>query len=164
MLVIPTSDIPPKLGAKEILSEEYLIQTSCLTSLASMSGCCQVKVPHFSPPTHASFTRHIIRSQTGFLFSLQVSLPVGVHDKCPVSLSLLARHGGDRFLLDTLQTIYASLQEQVDTAAKPKSSSKGVTQETTAEMAKEKVNSKNISLGFKFYNATLFYILCALLS
>ncbi|KAK6127721.1 hypothetical protein DH2020_038527 [Rehmannia glutinosa] len=111
ILVIPTSSDPPaKLGAKEIFSEEYLIRTSSLSSLASMSGCCQV------------------------------ALPVGVHEKCPVSLSLLARHGGDRFLLDTLQTVYASFQEQADTAAKPKSSSKAVTQETSAEMAKEKGN------------------------
>ncbi|KAI3463705.1 hypothetical protein Pfo_020368 [Paulownia fortunei] len=111
ILVIPTSsDPPPKLGAKEIFSEEYLIRTSTLSSLASMSGCCQV------------------------------ALPLGVHEKCPVSLSLLARHGGDRFLLDTLQTVYASLQEQVDAAAKPKSSSEAVTQETSAEMAKEKGN------------------------
>ncbi|KAL0429558.1 UNVERIFIED_CONTAM: Outer envelope protein 64, chloroplastic [Sesamum radiatum] len=111
ILVIPTSsDPPPKLGAKDVLSEEFLIRTSTLSSLASMSGCCQV------------------------------ALPLGVHEKCPVSLSLLARHGGDRFLLDTLQTVYASLQEQVDTAGKPKSSSKAVTQETSAEMAKEKGN------------------------
>ncbi|KAK6127629.1 hypothetical protein DH2020_038608 [Rehmannia glutinosa] len=111
ILVLPTSSDPPaKLGAKEIFSEEYLIRTSSLSSLASMSGCCQV------------------------------ALPVGVHEKCPVSLSLLARHGGDRFLLDTLQTVYASFQEQADTAAKPKSSSKAVTQEASAEMAKEKGN------------------------
>ncbi|KAK4414189.1 Translocon at the outer membrane of chloroplasts 64 [Sesamum alatum] len=111
ILVIPTSsDPPPKLGTKDVLSEEFLIRTSTLSSLASMSGCCQVAVP------------------------------LGMYEKCPVSLSLLARHGGDRFLLDTLQTVYASLQEQVDTAGKPKSSSKAVTQETSAEMAKEKGN------------------------
>ncbi|KAL3639436.1 Outer envelope protein 64, chloroplastic [Castilleja foliolosa] len=111
ILVIPTSSDPPaKLGAKEIFSEEYIIRTSTLSSLASMSGCCQV------------------------------ALPLGVHEKCPVSLSLLARHGGDRFLLDTLQTVYASFQEQADTATKPKSASKAVTQETSAELAKEKGN------------------------
>ncbi|KAG8388037.1 hypothetical protein BUALT_Bualt02G0083500 [Buddleja alternifolia] len=111
ILVIPTfADPPPKLGAKENFSEENLIRTSTLSSLASMSGCCQV------------------------------ALPLGVHEKYPVSLSLLARHGGDRFLLDTLQTVFASLQEQADTAAKPKSSSKAVSQETSAELAKEKGN------------------------
>ncbi|XP_073015291.1 translocon at the outer membrane of chloroplasts 64-like isoform X1 [Primulina eburnea] len=110
ILVIPTTiDPPTKLGAKEIMSEDYLIQTSTLSSLASMSGCCQV------------------------------AIPLGVYDKCPVSVSLLARHGGDRFLLDTLQTMYTSLQEQVDIASKSKSSTV-VTQEASAEMAKEKGN------------------------
>ncbi|CAA0828601.1 Outer envelope protein 64- chloroplastic [Striga hermonthica] len=111
ILVIPTSfDPPAKLGAKEIYTEEYVIRTSSLSSLASMSGCCQV------------------------------ALPLGVHEKCPVSLSLLARHGDDRFLLDALHSIYASFQELADTAVKPKSSSNAVTLETSAEMAKEKVN------------------------
>ncbi|KZV24869.1 translocon at the outer membrane of chloroplasts 64 [Dorcoceras hygrometricum] len=110
ILVIPTTISPPaKLGSKEIILEDYLIQTSTLSSLASMSGCCQV------------------------------AIPLGVYDKCPVSVSLLARHGGDRFLLDTLQTLYTSLQEQVDIASKSKSSSV-VTQEESAEMAKEKGN------------------------
>ncbi|KAH6763413.1 translocon at the outer membrane of chloroplasts 64-III [Perilla frutescens var. hirtella] len=111
ILVIPTAtDPPPKLEAKEIFSEEYLIQASTLSSVASLSGCCQVAVP------------------------------LGVHEKCPVSLSLLARHGGDRFLLDTLQVMYASLQEQVDTASKPNVSSKAMTNEESADMAKEKGN------------------------
>lgn len=45
VLVIPTtSEPPPKLGAKEILTEDYQMSTSTLTSLVSMSGCCQVRV------------------------------------------------------------------------------------------------------------------------
>lgn len=67
-------------------------------------------------------------------------MPVGVHEKCPISLSLLARHGGDRFLLDTLQSMYTSLQEQLDAALKPKVSSKSMTNEESADVAKEKVN------------------------
>ncbi|KAL6552476.1 Translocon at the outer membrane of chloroplasts 64 [Orobanche hederae] len=111
ILVIPTSlDPPAKLGAKEIFSEEYLTRASTLSSLASMSGCCQV------------------------------ALPLGYYEKCPVSLSLLARHGGDRFLLDTLHSVYASIKEQVDTSVTSKSSSKAVTHEMSAEMAKEKGN------------------------
>ncbi|XP_059643101.1 outer envelope protein 64, chloroplastic [Cornus florida] len=111
ILAIPTiADPPPKLGGKEISSEDYLIRASSLLSLASISGCCQVTVP------------------------------LGSHDRCPVSLSLIARHGGDRFLLDTLQTMYANLQEQADIAAKSKLSSKSFSQETSAETAKEKGN------------------------
>ncbi|KAL3512174.1 hypothetical protein ACH5RR_024891 [Cinchona calisaya] len=111
ILVVPTTaEPPPKLGAKEILSEDYRIRTSMLTSLVSMSGCCQVAVP------------------------------LGFHDKCPVSVSIIARHGGDRFLLDTVQTMYAVLQEQADIISKTKLSKNAVSQETSAEMAKEKGN------------------------
>ncbi|KAL2461781.1 Outer envelope protein 64 [Abeliophyllum distichum] len=111
ILVIPTSaDPPPKLGAKEILSEDYLIKTSTLSSLASISGCCQV------------------------------AIPLGFQDKCPVSVSLLAGHGSDRFLLDTLHTVYATLQEQLDVATKSKTTNNAVTREASAELAKEKGN------------------------
>ncbi|KAG8097916.1 hypothetical protein GUJ93_ZPchr0013g33919 [Zizania palustris] len=76
ILVIPTVlGCPPKLNARELSSSNYNVQTSCLTSLSSMSGCCQV------------------------------ALPLGTHDKCPISVSFIARHGGDQFLLDTIQTI-----------------------------------------------------------
>ncbi|KAK2990883.1 hypothetical protein RJ640_002272, partial [Escallonia rubra] len=111
LLVIPTiANPPPKLGAKEILSEDYLTRSFTLMSVASMSGCCQVAVP------------------------------LGFQDKCPVSVSFIARHGGDRFLLDTIQTLYASLQEQADIAGKSKLSTNVVSDETTAEFAKEKGN------------------------
>lgn len=111
VLVIPTvANPPPKLGAKETSTEEYLIRTWTLTSLASMSGCCQV------------------------------TIPLGFHDKCPVSVSFIARNGGDRFLLDTVHTMYASLQEQADFVGKSKSSSDVVNQEKYAETAKEKGN------------------------
>ncbi|KAK9278959.1 hypothetical protein L1049_028541 [Liquidambar formosana] len=111
ILVIPTvADPPPKLGGKEILSEDYQSRAYSLLSLASMSGCCQV------------------------------SIPLGFHDKCPVSVSFIARHGGDRFLLDTVQTMYPSLKEQSDITAKSKLSSNVVSQERSAEIAKEKGN------------------------
>lgn len=64
---------------------------------------------------------------------------MGFSGKNPVSVSLIARHGGDRFLLDTLQSMYATLQEQADIAAKSKSSKNVVSKEESAEMAKEKV-------------------------
>ncbi|THG18681.1 hypothetical protein TEA_022490 [Camellia sinensis var. sinensis] len=111
ILVIPTNaDPPPKLGHREILSEDRLSRAFSLLSLASMSGCCQVTVP------------------------------LGFYDKCPVSVSLVARHGGDRFLLDTVQTMYASLQEQADIISKSKLSTNAISQETSAEIAKEKGN------------------------
>ncbi|XP_077230086.1 translocon at the outer membrane of chloroplasts 64-III [Tasmannia lanceolata] len=111
ILVIPTlSDPPPKLGAKEISLGDYQTHASSLLSIASMSGCCQV------------------------------TIPLGSHDKCPVSVSFIARHGGDRFLLDTVQAMYASLQEQADIASKSNLSANAVSKEESAEIAKEKGN------------------------
>lgn len=81
-------------------------------------------------------------------------MPLGYHDKCPVSVSILARHGGDRFLLDTVQTMYVSLQEQAEIASKSKSSSSGASPEKSAEIAKEKVR-------FLFFIFCVF-ILCPL--
>ncbi|KAL8153559.1 hypothetical protein V2J09_011319 [Rumex salicifolius] len=111
ILVIPTfSDPPSKLGGKDMLSEDYQIRLFSLLSVASMSGCCQVTVP------------------------------IGYHDKCPVSVSFIARHGGDRFLVDVLQTMYASLQEEIDLASKSKVPSNFISREASAEIAKEKGN------------------------
>lgn len=43
ILVIPTiADPPPKVGGKEIQSEEFQNRTFGLLSIASISGCCQV--------------------------------------------------------------------------------------------------------------------------
>lgn len=53
ILVIPSvADPPPKLGGKEIQSEDYQSRAFSLLSIASLSGCCQVK---FSP-CHKTFT------------------------------------------------------------------------------------------------------------
>ncbi|GFS32332.1 translocon at the outer membrane of chloroplasts 64-III [Actinidia rufa] len=130
ILVIPTiADPPPKLGRKEILSEDYLSRAFSLLSLASMSGCCQVTVP------------------------------LGFHDKYPVSVSLVARHGGDRFLLDTVQTMYSSLQEQVDIILKSRLSANAVSLETSAEVAKEKGNQafkdKQYQKAISFYTEAI---------
>lgn len=111
VLVIPTfADPPPKVGGKEISSDIYLSRLFSLLSIASLSGCCQVTVP------------------------------LGYHKKCPVSVSFIARHGGDRFLLDVVQTLYASLQEQADVESKSKSTATAVSPERSAEIAKEKGN------------------------
>ncbi|KAF9592440.1 hypothetical protein IFM89_014930 [Coptis chinensis] len=112
VLVIPTvPGPPPKLGAKEILSEDYQSRSNSLLGIASMSGCCQV------------------------------SVPLGYHESCPVSVSFVAKHGSDRFLLDVVQTMYASLQEQTDIASKSSLSRNTVRQEESAEIAKEKGNN-----------------------
>lgn len=111
VLVVPTvSSPPPKVGAKELSSEEYLMSEFSVMALASMSGCCQV------------------------------TIPLGLYENYPISVSLIARHGGDLFLLDTLQTMYASLLKEADEAGKSKQSN-NVTKEASAEFAKEKGNT-----------------------
>ncbi|KAB2630151.1 amidase 1-like [Pyrus ussuriensis x Pyrus communis] len=43
----------------------------------------------------------------------QVSIPLGMCDNLPVSVSLLAKHGSDGFLLNLVETLYDTLKEQV---------------------------------------------------
>ncbi|XP_076954213.1 outer envelope protein 64, mitochondrial-like [Bidens hawaiensis] len=84
ILVIPTvADNPPKLNSKKALLSEFNDQTFPLLSIATMSGCCQVTVP------------------------------LGKHEDCPISVSFIANHGSDKFLLDTMLEMYQSLQGQV---------------------------------------------------
>ncbi|XP_039114508.1 LOW QUALITY PROTEIN: translocon at the outer membrane of chloroplasts 64-like [Dioscorea cayenensis subsp. rotundata] len=109
ILVLPSIPQPPsKLNSKEVLSEDYQTRFFSLLAIASMSGCCQV------------------------------AIPLGFHEKSPVSVSFIARHGGDRLLLDTIEAAYATLQEQADIVTKSNLSS---SREELAEMAKEKGNT-----------------------
>ena len=54
-------------------------------------------------------------------------------------MSLIARHGSDRFLLDTVQTMYKTLQEQAETYVNSTWSNTD-SGGNSAEMAKEKVD------------------------
>ena len=49
--------------------------------------------------------------------SSQVSVPLGKDDGCPISVSFVTYHGADKFLLDTVLDMYASLQDQVSIAS-----------------------------------------------
>eukprot|EP00268_Persea_americana_P017230 TRINITY_DN18285_c0_g1_i1.p1 TRINITY_DN18285_c0_g1~~TRINITY_DN18285_c0_g1_i1.p1 ORF type:complete len:142 (-),score=30.74 TRINITY_DN18285_c0_g1_i1:503-928(-) len=91
-----------------MLSEGYQTRAFSLLAIASMSGCCQV------------------------------TLPLVSRERCPVSVSFIARHGGDLFLLSTVEAMYTSLQEQADMASKSYLSSNVISQEESAEIAKEK--------------------------
>lgn len=55
-------------------------------------------------------------------------------------MSLLAYYGGDKFLLDTILDVYASLQDQADIAASlaPVTDSNGI---EASEVMKEKVKN-----------------------
>ncbi|KAL6514660.1 Outer envelope protein 64, mitochondrial [Orobanche gracilis] len=84
ILVIPTvADPPPKLNSTKKLSLEFYDRIYALLSIATMSGGCQI------------------------------TIPFGKHDDSPNSVSLIASHGTDKFLLDTVLDVYPSLQEAV---------------------------------------------------
>ncbi|KAL5053979.1 hypothetical protein RYX36_034661 [Vicia faba] len=73
ILVIPSvADIPIKLNAKKIFCSKFHDRTFSLSSIASMSGCCQV------------------------------TIPLGYHDDSYIPVSFISPHGTDKFLLDTI--------------------------------------------------------------
>ncbi|XP_071935749.1 outer envelope protein 64, mitochondrial isoform X2 [Coffea arabica] len=112
ILVIPTvADPPLKLNIKKGAFSEFLDRTFALSSIASMSGCCQV------------------------------SVPFGEHDDYPVSVSFIASHGADKFLLDTIVDMYSSLQDEVSTVSNspPLPDINGNME--TSELLKEKGNA-----------------------
>ena len=47
-----------------------------------------------------------------FFFVVQINIPIGMHSDLPVSISLLANHGSDMFLLHVAQELYDTLKEQ----------------------------------------------------
>lgn len=130
ILIIPTTPGPaPKLNLKENSSDEFRMTAFTLLSIAGMSGCCQV------------------------------SIPVGQHDKCPLAVSMMARHGGDRFLLDTVQAMYPTLQEEVKIAASTKPTSPINGKMEAADIAKEKGNAaykdKQWQRAINFYSEAI---------
>jgi hypothetical protein len=65
---------------------------------------------------------------------------LGTYEKCPVSISFIARHGGDRFLLDITKSLYGILQDEIEPVAKSKTSGQQINNEEAAEAAKEKAS------------------------
>ncbi|XP_068641600.1 outer envelope protein 64, mitochondrial [Aristolochia californica] len=111
ILVIPTAPDPLKLNSKKTLSSEFYDRALALLSIAGMSGCCQV------------------------------TIPLGRHDGLPVSVSFIAAHGADKFLLDTVLDMNSTLQGQVSIASNslPVPDTDG--DMDTSELLKEKGNA-----------------------
>lgn len=88
ILVIPTiPDFLSKHSSKRKMSPEFEDRLFILLSLAGLSGCCQVAVP------------------------------LGKYEGYPISISFIAAHGADKFLLDTVLDMYSSLQKQISIAS-----------------------------------------------
>ncbi|KAI8570904.1 hypothetical protein RHMOL_Rhmol01G0074800 [Rhododendron molle] len=87
ILAIPTvPGLPPKLQTEPSTLETFRFRAFSLLSIAGMSSFCQV------------------------------SIPLGTYDNLQVSVSLLAKHGSDGFLLNLVETLYGTLKEQIDIA------------------------------------------------
>ncbi|KAK6777875.1 hypothetical protein RDI58_024593 [Solanum bulbocastanum] len=112
ILVLPTiADPPLKLKSRKGLSAEVHDRAFALLGIASMSGCCQA------------------------------AIPFGEHDNHPISLSFIASHGTDKFLLDTVWDMYSSIQEEVSiqSSASPLPDTNGSID--ASEFLKEKGNT-----------------------
>ncbi|KAJ6821401.1 amidase 1 isoform X1 [Iris pallida] len=83
VLAIPTiPGSPPKLNMEPAPLEEFRAKAFSLLSIAGMSGFCQI------------------------------TIPLGIHNDVPVSVSLMARHGSDHFLLNLAHALYGTLKEE----------------------------------------------------
>lgn len=112
ILVIPTiADPPSKLNSKKRDTVESHNRALILSSIASMSGCCQV------------------------------TIPLGKNDGCPISVSFITFHGGDKFLLDTVLDMYSSLKEQINFVSNPAPLQDANENFDTSEILKEKGNA-----------------------
>ncbi|KAJ7012105.1 outer envelope protein 64 [Populus alba x Populus x berolinensis] len=112
ILVIPTiADPPSKLNSNKRDTVESHNRALILSSIASMSGCCQV------------------------------TIPLGKNDGCPISVSFITFHGGDKFLLDTVLDMYSSLKEQINFVSNPAPLQDANENFDTSEILKEKGNA-----------------------
>lgn len=87
VLVIPTvPGPPPKIGTEVTNLEAFRVRAFSLLSIAGVSGFCQV------------------------------SIPLGLNDNLPVSVSLLVKHGSDKYLLNLVESLHGTLEEQISIA------------------------------------------------
>ena len=91
----------------------------------------------------------VLRFVFTFASCCQVTIPLGKNDGCPISVSLITFHGGDKFLLDTLLDMYSSLKEQINLVSSPAPLQDTDENIDDSELLKEKVGSQTISCDFE---------------
>ncbi|KAL0287442.1 UNVERIFIED_CONTAM: Outer envelope protein 64, mitochondrial [Sesamum angustifolium] len=99
------------------------------------------KLSGYQPPKHVNFGEFIasnVPASKSSAKNQQVAFPFGKLDDCPFSLSFIASHGNDKFLLDTVLDMYASLQEEVNTISSPSPLPYSNGDMDAAELLKEK--------------------------
>ncbi|XP_027364875.1 amidase 1 isoform X2 [Abrus precatorius] len=88
VLMIPTvPGPPPKLQTNTPELENFRARAFSLLSIAGVSGFCQV------------------------------SIPLGMYNNLPLSISLVARHGADKFLLHLVESLYESIKKEQEAAS-----------------------------------------------
>uniref|UniRef100_A0A453PMR7 Amidase domain-containing protein n=1 Tax=Aegilops tauschii subsp. strangulata TaxID=200361 RepID=A0A453PMR7_AEGTS len=130
ILVLPTmAGHPLKRNSKQRLSSEFEDKMYAFVSIAALSGCCQATVP------------------------------LGNHNDHPISISFVAAHGSDKFLLRAILDMYSAIQEQIVLASKlalPPVIDRDV---DTSELLKEKGNNsfkrKQWSKAIEFYSGAI---------
>lgn len=131
ILVMPTSPgAPPKLQSKRSLIGEFRNKAFTLLSVAGMSGCCQV------------------------------SIPIGKHNGCPAAISLVAKHGADRFLLDAVRSLFPVCQKEAEAYGSGTGPAvNAAPRPEAAEAAKEKGNTafkkKDFRAAIDFYSEAI---------
>ncbi|KAK3155321.1 hypothetical protein QOZ80_2BG0201730 [Eleusine coracana subsp. coracana] len=114
VLVIPTTaGYPLKKNSKERLSSGFEDRMYAFVGIAALSGCCEATVP------------------------------LANHSDHHISLSFVAAHGSDKFLLRTILDTYSLIKEQVVLASKlvTTSMTNGNADVDASESLKEKGNS-----------------------
>lgn len=112
VLVLPTVGDPPvKRNSRKHMSAEFHDRALVLCSISSMSGCCQATVP------------------------------LGENDGCPTSVSFIASHGADRFLLDTVLDCYSPVRDHLSLASKSMPPEDANGDMDASELLKEKGNA-----------------------
>ena len=125
-----------------------------------MSGCCQVLSRLFlflgiriGGINQLLFSCIILST---YLLYCQVTVPLGELDGFPTSISFIAFHGADLFLLDTVLDCYSTLLEQAKLVSESKALPETNGDMDASELLKEKVCSLDCMLYFKILKLHLF--------
>ncbi|XP_062220342.1 outer envelope protein 64, mitochondrial-like [Phragmites australis] len=130
ILVLPTTaGYPLKRNSKERLSSGFEDRMYAFVGIAALSGCCEA------------------------------TIPLANHSDYHISLSFVAAHGSDKFLLRTILNTYSLIQEQVVLASKLVTAPVTNGDVDASELLKEKGNSafkrRQWSKAIEFYSEAI---------
>lgn len=89
------------------------------------------------------------------ILDIQAAIPLGQHNESSVSISLVASHGNDKFLLDSVLDMYSCLQEEASIITSSSPLPDTNCDMDTAELLKEKVHFKSYKNSHEFLKLLL---------